>query len=292
MNTWFPGFYTVPQGHVAIVERFGKYVRTLQPGLNWINPFTDTIKNLGEWTKTDPKGNTASKYDRLIETTEQLWNIPEIECFTKDHVNVAATSTIHFRIAETSDYRAAKRAVYAVDVFPNSLKDLIQKALRSQISNVDFSNINPYCQKISQNIMKMIAAKVHRWGVKLLSVEVGELKFDPQLTEVLRQKRLAEAEKDRVEVETVTSRMKAQAEAEVTKIKTIAEVNQNKIMNQTEIEYIEQLKDRIGIKGAVEFLVAEKGADGLAKIAASSNSKMIVVPTDFKGMLKLGHDKP
>jgi regulator of protease activity HflC (stomatin/prohibitin superfamily) len=296
MNTSIPGFYTVPQGHVAIVQRFGKHARVLQPGLHWVNPITESIKEFTDW-----KGK-ASKFDRLIETTEQLWDIGPTKCFTKDHVEVSAGVTIDFKIIETIDdestveitesvaqrvLRAVKRAVYGVDVFPDQLQNICTKALRSKISSYKFDEIMPRRQEISNLVKQEIGGLVKRWGVNLIAVEVGDLKFDDRITSAMQDQRIAEAEKTAAHIKAETELLTAQNNAKISEINS----NSDKIANRAEIDYINALSARLGSKGAVQLLTAEKVSNAFSAIAASPNTKTIMVPSEFKGMLKLVQEK-
>ena len=300
MNTWFPGLCTVPEGHVAILERYGKYVRTLRPGLNVINPFTETIKDLSEWN------GRATKFNRLIETTEQLWEIKTrgdvniIDCFTKDHISVKAGVTIHFKLDDDAHgavydinrvVHAVKKAVYVVDIFPNSLNDICSKALRAQIGKVAFNDIFSKRKEISDGIVKEIGLKVKRWGVKLLGVEVGNLEFDPTLTTMMQKRRLAEEEQSKAKIEAETNRFVAENEAYITTVRAKAEADEVKINNDASVDYVNKLTVRLGSKGAVQLLTAEKVADAFSSIAESPNTKTIMIPSEFKGMLKLVQEK-
>lgn len=86
-----PGLYQVPQSHAVILERFGKYEKTLSPGLNITNPFIYSHKSLLEWH------GTASKCSYLMELTEQQLETNARKCQTKDNVTVEANAVIYFK---------------------------------------------------------------------------------------------------------------------------------------------------------------------------------------------------
>lgn len=284
MVSWF-GFVEVPQGHVAIVERYGKYDQTLQPGLNWINPLSCSIKDLSTWR------GRATKLDRFIEMSEQMWPVEKIECITNDHLNIKAGLTIHFKIAENEGVSQAKRAVYAVDVFPDSLIEICLESLRTKINSCSFDQFFSSRQKIGQAVAQEVAAKVNRWGVKLLGVDVTDLELDPKLSTAMEQRRVAETLHATAEIEAKTKKLEAENKAYVSMVQAKSEADQRQIVNRAEIEYIRDLSDCLGSGRASEVIKAEKVSNAFSAIAGSPNTKTIMVPSEFKGMLKLVQDK-
>jgi len=284
-----PGLYSVPQGHVAIVERFGQYMRTLEPGLNWINPVTESIKNLSAWQ------GRATKLNCMIETTDQLWP-REIQCLTKDQFEVTVHFVLRFKIAEKNE---ARRTVYAVGVFPDSLEAICIQALQSKISMTDSGEIFSSRQKISASIRQDLAETVKRWGARLVGVEIGELRFDPTISAVLQKKSIAETELTNAKIEAETSRVKAENEAETSRIRTEsdarnllveanANANQRQIINDAEAKYVNQLVSILGSPArTVQLLTAEKVSNAFAAAAGNTNAKTIVLPVNE--MLKLVH---
>lgn len=199
-----PGVYQVPQGHVALYERYGKYQGILTPGLNFINPITSAVKDLSSWNEV------ASKCKYFIELSQQQLETSMQPFYTKDNVNVEATATIYWRIIDPV------KAAYDIDTLPESLLDICEKVLSAQIGCFDFDEISTRRAMISHNVTENLRNKVSKWGVELDSVEVGELLFDYELATTMHKRRIAEAERDaqlaRVDAESQSSMKRAKTE--------------------------------------------------------------------------------
>jgi regulator of protease activity HflC (stomatin/prohibitin superfamily) len=303
-----PGLYQIPQGHIAIAERFGQFDHILTTGLNWINPFTTSLKDLSDWR------GTATKCGYLMEQTQQQIETEKRQCHTKDHVMVHASATIQFKIIDP------KKALYEIDILPDSIRDICSKSLRSQIGSVAFDDVFSSRKKISQNVMEELAGKVNEWGILLLGVEVGDLDFDPEIGSAMKKRRIAEAEKDasiakieadaittiklaqteqeKKKIQTETDRMQAESEAatamiraksqaEALDIKTQAEVRSFQQMKDAEIAHLGQLVREVDKTGSIQILTAEKAVEAMQALSKNENQKVIMLPNDFKGILKL-----
>src|SRR6056297_1873415 len=106
-----PLIHTVPQNHCVIIERFGKYSKMQQHGLNFCIPVLDTIRQMSDWN------GVATKQGYLIELSEQQTDTKPRQCQTSDNVTVIADAVVYWRITD------AVKAVYNVDHLPRSLQD-------------------------------------------------------------------------------------------------------------------------------------------------------------------------
>jgi regulator of protease activity HflC (stomatin/prohibitin superfamily) len=216
-----PGLYQVPEGHVAIAERFGKFDRILSSGLNFVNPLTTSVKGFSTWK------NVATKYNYYIELAQQQLETDQRQCQTKDNVMVRASATISWRILNP------KAAAYAVDILPDNLKDICSKVLRAEIGCILFDEIFSKRQQISENVTKQLSEQVDPWGISLNSVEVGELSFDNELGTAMKKRRIAEAEKDakiaKAEEESQTSIKAAKTQIEKEKLESEGQFLRKKI---------------------------------------------------------------
>lgn len=269
------GFYpcSIPQSHVAVLERWGKFERVLEPGLNFYTPGYHSFKNLTGW------GTQANKAGWLIEQSEQKMETEKQACQTKDHVTVETTAAIYFKIVDP------KKALYEVDVLPEALSDICSKALRSRISTVDLNDLFSKREEISQAVMQDIAKKVNSWGVELLGVEVGQLEFDPAIQEAMKQRRIAEAEQEKQRIESETKSQQAIADAKNILVQAKAEADGKKLVTQAEMGYVTELVNRLGQERATQVLLAGKAREAYSSIAP--NAKMVMLPSNFKGMIKL-----
>lgn len=301
-------YYQVPQGHAVIIERFGQFDRVLQPGLNWVNPFTSSYKNLANWE------GIASKCNYLMELTEQHIETQQRLCNTKDNVTVNASAYIDFKIIDP------EKAVYAIDELPKTIETVCLNVLRSQIGQYSFDEIFSKREEISKNVASELDSKVKLWGVNLLGVEVGSLSYDPALYKALQQKRIAEAEKvakviaietaalsaikekegqlktesveaeiERLQAETeaATILIRAKANAEAIEQEAASKMRTDMQKKEAELLHLQQLIGQVGKDKAVELIAAQRMAEGMTTFSNNPSNKVIMMPNDFKGILKM-----
>lgn len=302
------GFYQVPQGHAVVLERFGKFEKVLPPGLTWVNPLVSTYKNLSSWQ------GIASKCNYLMELTEQQLETDMRSCNTKDNVTVRAQAIINFKIINP------EKAVYAIDILPLTIQNVCLNVLRSQIGTYRFDDIFAQRSKISANVKAELDAKVKEWGVELLNVEVGELEYDQALYTALQQKRIAEAKKDakmteieaaalsgikemegqlqaktveakikkmQVESEAEATKLRAEAEGKSVEIAAQAQANAYRANKQAERQYLDDLIKQVGKEQAIHLITSQRTLEGMTTFTSNPSNKVIMLPNDFKGMIKL-----
>ncbi|MEI8365690.1 MAG: SPFH domain-containing protein [Parachlamydiaceae bacterium] len=307
MVSYLPGVHQIPDGHVAIAERYGQFSRVLRAGLNWVNPFTTGVKDLSEW-----KG-AASKCNYLMEMTEQQLETNHRRCYTRDGVTVDATAVIYYKISDPI------KAVYQIDVLPRSLQDVCLQVLRTEMGKHSFSEVFSDRIVISQNITNELAAKVNQWGVTLTTVEVGRLDCDDEMNRAMQKKRVAESERDAALVVTESAASKQMKEAETElkvseirdKIKqkeaeTAAAAEKIDALSKAEAvviaaeanakaqiaqnQTIADLAAKIGSELAAKIFNVSQASKNLLEFAKNPNNKIIALPSDLKGMVNFGLD--
>lgn len=310
MSYLIPGSYQVPEGHVLLAERYGKFNGVLEAGYNFTNPFTSSVKDLTGW------GKDANKGGQFIELAQQQLETEQSECKTKDNVTIIASATIFWKILDP------QKAAYEIDILPKSLKDVCIKGLRSHVSRFVYQELFSKRQEISQNITHELEERVASWGIKLLSVEVGELKTNVELEKAITQKRIAlevrETELIRMETAALAVIKQAENERQKKKIETEAEVEHLQIKTQSElaameakakaqanviaiesqahlaayqrkkeakIAYTKSLRDQLGDAVAVQMLMAESANKSFKALGANSATKVMLLPNDMHGLL-------
>lgn len=166
----------INQGYEAIVERTGKYKRTLKPGLNFITPFLDTIV----WEET---------------TREQLIDIEPQEAFTSDSVQVKVDAIIYWKVKELY------KAYYEVEDIETALKNLVLTAMRSQIGQMELQKTFSSRKEISQALTKEIKEVTNGWGVEITRVEIQEIKLAPNIVASIEKEKAAQIERNAAKLE-------------------------------------------------------------------------------------------
>lgn len=308
ISNLIPGFYQVPQGHTVVLERFGKFTKALSPGWHFVVPCTTSAKSLADWE------GIASKCNYIMELTEQQIETKKRKCQTKDSVSVDASATINFKIYDP------EKAVYAIDRLPQAIQEICLNVLRSQIGLYTFDEMFSRRAEISKKVTDELNERVNQWGVKLIGVEVGSLEYSGQIDQALQKKRVAQAEKDarliaieadalaaikanetllmkkktEAEIrqidassEAESSIIKAKAQAEAIEIESAARLQTYIENKEAEVHHLKNLVQSLGSQVAVQILSSQKAVEGMTALGNNNNHKLIMLPTDFKGMVKL-----
>jgi len=271
--------YTVPQNHVVIIERFGKFARLQRSGLSFRIPFLETIKEVGtSW------GNEANKHGVFIELSEQTYDTPPRQCLTKDNASITADAIISYRITDPV------KAVYEVDHLPIAIKNAALNALRSVVGNLELDEAVSRRQEVNDSIAAQLSELGKKWGVQFLRVEVQQFSADEQTLAVMRQQLDAERSR-RAAIAEAEGKAKAAvtiatAEAKAAQIKAEGQAAALRIMASADAEYAEALAKALGPKAA-DVVLAKKYIDGFEVISKNPAEK-VYLPADFKGIVSLG----
>lgn len=160
----------VNQGFEALVERTGRYRRTLKPGLNFITPFLDTIV----WEET---------------TREQTIDIPPQEVITSDNVSIKADAIVYWKILDL------KKAFYEVEDVENAIKNMVITTLRSEIGQMELERTFSSRREINQALLQELDKVTEGWGVKITRVEIQEITLGKDLITSIEKQKAAEIEK-------------------------------------------------------------------------------------------------
>ena len=204
-------FYSVPQGHVAILERWGKFESILEPGFNYHNPLTASVKRLKTW------GDMANKEGWLIERAEQHQETGSRTCQTLDNVSIKVSVAIYWRIIDP------QKAVYDVDSLPQAVNDLALNVLRSEVGKMKLDEVFSRRQAINTTLHNAIRERSDRWGIEFRGVEIRELTYADNVAQAMMKQMTAEKEKlaavTKAEGKAEAAVKEAEADAQVERIK-------------------------------------------------------------------------
>ncbi len=263
------GINVVPQSRVYIVERFGKYTRTLTAGLNFIVPFLDIIRH-------------------KISILER--QLPEfrISVITKDNVEVDLESTVFFRIVD------AASSVYRIEQIDSALHTASTSIIRSAAGRLDLDELQSSRESMNDEIAKNLQVAADVWGVEVTRTEITDIIIDETTKDAQRQQlnadrqrraAIAEAEgaKKSQELAAEAQLYTAQKEAEAVRINAEAKAYAIEIEAKANAEQTRVIAKAIADNGqpAIDFEIMKRQVAGLSEIASSESSKAVIIPTDI-----------
>ena len=267
------GIKIVPQSDVYVIERFGKYFRTLDAGLSIIVPFLDRVQH------------KISILERQIAQNE-------ISVITKDNVEIALDTTVFFRIVEAS------ASVYRIRNVVSAIETSAISIVRSAGGKLDLDEMQSAREKLNMEIQTNLADAAKIWGVEVTRTEITDVQIDEETKKSQRVQLSAERERRALvaksEGEKTQIQLRAEAElyeakkrAEGIRITAEAEAFAVTTKAKADATQTNLLAKAIADKGqpAVNFEIMKRQVDGLAKIASSDNSKTIIMPTDISKVI-------
>ena len=252
------GIRIVPQGQEWIIERLGKYDRTLAPGLNFMIPYMESVS-------------------RRITTKDIMLDVPQQEVITRDNA-VLVTNAIAF-VKVTNPVKA----VYGIVDFAAGIQNLIMTALRSIVGEMDLDQALSSRDKIKARLRESIAEEVMDWGLTVKSVEIQDIKPSPSMIRAMETQAAAERERKaavtKAEGEKQSMILQAEARLEAARRDAEAQV----MLATASSEAIKKVTETIGDRdGPMLYLLGEKYISMLGRISESSNGKFVILPADIQ----------
>jgi regulator of protease activity HflC (stomatin/prohibitin superfamily) len=268
--------FSVPQGHVVVLTRFGKFARVLYPGLHSRIIFLEKVYSVQNW------GNIANKNGYLIEVTEQITDTKPKLCHSKDNVPIQVDASIYWRITDVG------RALFAVDNLPQSLFDTCLNALRSEIGKLSLDEVLSSRKELSERVAAGLLEVSVKWGVEISRVEIQELKTTDETADamqmqmaaerkrramILEAEGIAEAKQKEADAVAYAKRMEAEADAFATRVRAEAEA-----------EYVRTLSESIGVDEVSKLMMLDKVLAAYRTIANDPSSK-VFLPSNIQSLI-------
>ncbi len=164
------GFRIVPQKRRGAVETFGKYTKSLEPGLTWVIPFVQTVRSLN--------------------VTETMSQIEPQEIITKDNLNALVDLVVFYRVRP--DQESVKNAMYQVDDVVSQIEVLARTTARNVIGGMTFADVNSKRAVLNDELRGLLSAQTTNWGVDVVRVELKEITPPKVVQETMNQVIIAE----------------------------------------------------------------------------------------------------
>lgn len=292
------GVIVVQQAQVVIIERFGKFERILQSGLNFIVPFLDSPR--GMYWKVTQRGLDGSTYSYTKEMTridlrEAVYDFPRQNVITKDNVSISISAIIYYQIIEP------KSAVYEIQNLSDAIEKLTQTNLRNLVGQLDLDESLVSRDKINHELRAILDEATNKWGVKVNRVELQDILPPADIQQAMEKQMRAERDKRANILEAEGLKQAAILKAEGDKMAQINRAEgdkqsailradgdaQARIINaNAEGKAIEVVIGAIDDKGQPDkYLIAMKYLDTLKSITAGENNKIVYMPYEATGIL-------
>jgi regulator of protease activity HflC (stomatin/prohibitin superfamily) len=268
----FSGIKIVPQGQKWTVERFGRFTRVLESGLNLIVPFIDRV-------------------GRRLQVMEQVLDVPQQTVITKDNAAVIADGVVFFRIDDPA------AASYQIQDLESAVVNLTTTNLRSVIGSMDLDETLSNRQRINDVLMGIVDDATNPWGIKIIRIEIRDLRMEPQLQEAMNLQMIAERRR-RAQVTEANGKREAeilQAEgekqgailrAEGDRQAAFLEAEAREREAQAEARATQMVSDAIsaGNIQAIQYFLGTKYVEALRDIGRADNSKLVLLPLEAAGI--------
>lgn len=271
-------FYTVPQGNIAVITRFGKLIKVSEPGLNFKTPYIDVLSS-------------------FVSTQNRTADV-KLQAITVDQANVYFNAMILYAVAD-SDQETIKNVSFkfrSTAEFNMALVKCIEGSIRGFVSTKKQSEVLQLRSEIVNHIKGELDAKLLEWGFHLHDLQINDITFDQEIMDsmakVVASSNLKAAAENEGQALLIQMTKKAEAEGNAIKISAQAEKEASQLRGEGIAAFrksiAEGLKDSMtklqGLNNGGEVILAQMWIDGLMKIAELGKGNMIFFDGSVNGL--------
>nr|PZN69027.1 MAG: paraslipin [Pseudomonadota bacterium] len=266
-------FVVVPQGYEYTLEKFGRYKRTLDPGLHLIMPFFEDV-------------------GRKINMMEQVLDVPRQEVITKDNAMVSVDAVVFFQALD------AAKAAYEVDNLRIGITNLTMTNIRTVIGSMDLDETLSKRDEINHRLLRVVDEATSPWGIKVTRIEIKDIQPPQDLVDAMARQMKAERDKraNILEAEGLRAAAILKAEGEKQAVMLDAEGRKEAAFRdaeareraaEAEARATEMVSRAIaqGNTNALNYFIAQKYIESLKEFAASNNQKVFFLPVEASSVI-------
>jgi len=293
------GFRIVQQAETMVVERLGKYNRTLESGINIIIPIFDKPRSIfWRYRATNISGDdvVTQQMTKKIDLREQVFDFPRQNVITKDNVTIEIDAMLYFQITDPV------KSTYEIANLPNAIEKLTQTTLRNVLGELDLDECLVSRDVINTKLRAILDEATDKWGVKVNRVELQDITPPPEIQKAMEQQMRAERDRRASILEAEGKKKAAILESEGVKESAInmAEGEKKSAILQAEGEAEARIKVATAEKEAIDriteaisaskgdpanYLIAVRYIETLKEMVSGQNNKVVYLPYEATGVL-------
>ncbi|MFC1842607.1 SPFH domain-containing protein [Candidatus Dependentiae bacterium] len=289
--------YMVRQAEAVIIERLGKYSRTLTPGLHIVIPFLEGTRRV-VWTYVqEVDGKRYYRYTRTVsrlDLRESVYDFPKQNVITKDNVTMEINALLYYQITDP------KAAVYEVSNLPQAIEKLTQTTLRNIVGSMDLDETLVSRDMVNERLREILDEATDKWGVKVNRVELQEVNPPADIRQAMEKQMRAERDRRAIILEAEGSKrsailesegvkeskvLRAQGEAEAKIERARGEADARLKLAQAESEAINMIQTSVPKGDPLPYMIAMQYIKALPEMMKDKDGKMIVVPYEASSLV-------
>ena len=293
------GFKIVPQSETRVVERLGRYDRTLQSGINYLFPIIDQAREVVQRDEIKYGDGTKSVVMRTtsrIDLREQVYDFDKQSVITKDNVTTTINALLYFQIVDPV------KSVYEIDNLPNAIEKLTQTTLRNVIGELELDETLTSRDTINSKLRIVLDEATNKWGVKVNRVELQDITPPESVRRAMEQQMQAERERRakvleargqkeamilQSEGEKESQINQAEAEKQTQILKAQGEADAKILQATAEAEAIRKVAEAIAESKTdpATYMLLTKYVDTLKEIGSGEQAKTIFLPFEASNLV-------